>query len=373
MTSASKSSFFASIGQTFTDVSTADAQAAAAAAQASEEAAAAVLVQFNTHYLGAFASDPTLDDAGHALVAGALYFNTASNKIRLYTGAVWEDFDKVSSVAGRVGDVVLSHSDISGLAAVATSGLASDITGLAAVATSGSASDITGLAAVATSGAAADLSGLAPVATSGSATDLAAGTLSAARLPASGATAGTYGSTSNVVSFTVDATGRITAASTLTPAASAPALSSLTDVTITSVVNGQLLKWNGTKWVNVDHISALVFSFDGAGSAPTANSTCDLSVPFDCTIVSSTVQGDVAGSCVLDVWVAAFSTTTPPAVANTITASALPTLSSATGVQDSTLTGWTTAITAGQSVRVNVNSASTLTKITLTLKVKKTS
>jgi hypothetical protein len=65
---------------------------------------------------------------------------------------------------------------------------ASDVTGLAAVATSGAAADVSGLATVATTGAAADVSGLATVATSGSAADLGTGTLPAARLPNPSAT-----------------------------------------------------------------------------------------------------------------------------------------------------------------------------------------
>lgn len=74
------------------------------------------------------------------------------------------------------------------------------------------------LAAVATSGAYGDLSGrptLAAVATSGSASDLGAGTLPAARLPTSGATAGSYGSGSQIPVVTVDATGRITSVTTV--------------------------------------------------------------------------------------------------------------------------------------------------------------
>jgi hypothetical protein len=107
---------------------------------------------------------------------------------------------------------------------------------------------------------------------------------------------------------------------------------------------------------NVRTTAALVFSFDGSGGTPAANSTCDLYVPFACTIIAATTLSDISGSCVLDVWVKAFSTSTPPAVGQTITASALPTLSSATGANDTTLTGWT---------------KSTLTRIVLTITVLK--
>lgn len=122
---------------------------------------------------------------------------------------------------------------------------------------------------------------------------------------------------------------------------------------------------------NVRTTAGLVFAFDGNGAAPPANSTVDLYVPFACTIIAATTLADVSGSCVLDIWVKAFSTSSPPAVGQTITAAALPTLSTATGANDTTLTGWTTSIPAGSMVRVNVNSASILTRIVLTLTVLK--
>jgi hypothetical protein len=59
----------------------------------------------------------------------------------------------------------------------------------------------------------------------------------------------------------------------------------------------------------------------------------------------------------------------PPTVTNTITASAKPTLSSAAKSQDSTLTGWTTSISAGDVLAFHVDSASTVTRVNLVLTV----
>lgn len=44
---------------------------------------------FDDRYLGAKASAPTLDNDGQALIAGALYFNTTSDAMFVYTGSGW--------------------------------------------------------------------------------------------------------------------------------------------------------------------------------------------------------------------------------------------------------------------------------------------
>ena len=71
---------------------------------------------------------------------------------------------------------------------------------------------------------------LAAVATSGSATDLTTGTLPATRLPATTVTPGSYGTASAVPQFTVDATGRLTAAAPVNIAVGAGAVSGLAAV-----------------------------------------------------------------------------------------------------------------------------------------------
>jgi hypothetical protein len=44
---------------------------------------------FDDRYLGAKSSNPTLDNDGNALLAGALYYNTTVPEMRLYTGSAW--------------------------------------------------------------------------------------------------------------------------------------------------------------------------------------------------------------------------------------------------------------------------------------------
>ena len=70
---------------------------------------------------------------------------------------------------------------------------------------------------------------------------------------------------------------------------------------------------------------------------------------------------------VLDLWMG--TTGNVPTVSDTITASAKPTLSTAVIANDTTLTGWTTAVVAGNNFIVNVDSVSTATMVLLALKL----
>lgn len=106
---------------------------------------------------------------------------------------------------------------------------------------------------------------------------------------------------------------------------------------------------------------------DGGGSAITTGLKAYLEVPFACTIKSVTLLADVSGSIVIDIWKDTYGNF-PPVVADSITASAKPTLSG-TKSQDTTLTGWTTSVAAGDTLAFNVDSVATVTKVNLSLKV----
>ena len=66
------------------------ADTAKTAAQAAQTAAEAAADNFDDTYLGAKASDPTVDNDGDALTAGDLYFNTSSNELKVYNGSSWQ-------------------------------------------------------------------------------------------------------------------------------------------------------------------------------------------------------------------------------------------------------------------------------------------
>ena len=69
--------------------SASNASTSATAAQTAQAAAEAALDAFTDTYLGAFSSDPTLDNDGNALSAGDLYFSTAISRLKVYSGSAW--------------------------------------------------------------------------------------------------------------------------------------------------------------------------------------------------------------------------------------------------------------------------------------------
>ncbi len=118
-------------------------------------------------------------------------------------------------------------------------------------------------------------------------------------------------------------------------------------------------------------MAAIEYVFDGGGAVLTTGIKGDVRIPFACTINSVTLLADQAGSIVIDIWKDTYANY-PPTVADTITAAAKPTLSAASKSEDTTLTGWTTSIAAGDTLRFNVDSVTTCTRVVLILKVTKT-
>lgn len=111
---------------------------------------------------------------------------------------------------------------------------------------------------------------------------------------------------------------------------------------------------------------------DGGGSAITTGIKGDLG-PFDfpCEIEAVSLLADQSGSIVIDIWKDSYASF-PPTAADSITASAPPTISGATKSQDATLTGWTKSIAVGDVLRFNVDSVATVQRVALALKLRKT-
>jgi hypothetical protein len=91
------------------------AASSASSASASADAALTALDNFDDRYLGQKASDPTVDNDGNALIAGALYFNTTDSVMNVYEGSIW-----VAAYASLSGALVAAN-NLSDLASVVTS------------------------------------------------------------------------------------------------------------------------------------------------------------------------------------------------------------------------------------------------------------
>lgn len=103
--------------------------------------------EFNTIYLGAKATAPTLDNDGNALIVGALYFNTVTDIMYSWDGTVW-----ISAIAGANTATTDTNQTITGVKTF-TQPIVGSVTGNAATATTLATSrtfnlsgDVTGIA-----------------------------------------------------------------------------------------------------------------------------------------------------------------------------------------------------------------------------------
>jgi hypothetical protein len=84
------------------------------------------------------------------------------------------------------------------------------------------------------------------------------------------------------------------------------------------------------------------------------------------TITGVELTADTSTTSVIDCWVDSYSNF-PPDNSDTITGGNEPTITASTKSQDTTLTDWTTSISAGDYVKINVDSNDNATKLYLTL------
>ncbi len=112
--------------------------------------------------------------------------------------------------------------------------------------------------------------------------------------------------------------------------------------------------------------SAIFYTIDGGGTAIGTGAKGQLNIPVNCTITGWVLTADQSGSAVVDVLrstYGAFPTTA------SIAGSDKPTLSSVQKNENlGPLSGWgSTALLAGDQLQFNVNSATTVTRLNLTL------
>lgn len=101
----------------------------------------------------------------------------------------------------------------------------------------------------------------------------------------------------------------------------------------------------------------VVYELDGGGSDLTTGFTRYIRVPRAGTITKWTLLADVGGSIVIDVWKDTFANY-PPTDSDSITGGNEPELSTDDEAEDSTLTGWSTSVSAGDVLGFIVDSVS---------------
>jgi hypothetical protein len=222
--SASSSSSAAGVSATLAESSATSASASASSAASSatnaqtySESAATSATnaansydQFDDRYLGAKSSAPTLDNDGNALLTGALYWNSTDDKMYSWSGSAWVAITGAGS-SGTVTSVGMSVPT-----GLTVSGVPITTAGTIALTYSAGYS--------------------IPTTTKQSNWDDAYTFVTA--FPSQTGNSGKY--------LTTDGS----ALSWATVTGGATNLDSLTDVVITSPASGQVLKYNGTNWIN---------------------------------------------------------------------------------------------------------------------------
>jgi hypothetical protein len=143
------------------------------------------------------------------------------------------------------------------------------------------------------------------------------------------------------------------------------------DYTITLPAAGgaanDVLQFDGSQNASfVNNTRTLNFVIDGGGSAITTGIKGHIVLDANFTVTGWTVIADQSGSIVVDVNRATY--TNFPTTAS-IAGTELPTLSSVQKNEDLTLSSWTTTLSARDVLEFEVDSASTVTRVTVALRL----
>lgn len=98
-TNAAASESAAAASESNAATSETNAAASATAALAAQTQTESIFDQFGDQYLGAHASDPSLDNDGDPLNSGDIYWNTTNNTLRFYNGTAWVAPETIATTA----------------------------------------------------------------------------------------------------------------------------------------------------------------------------------------------------------------------------------------------------------------------------------
>lgn len=133
---------------------------------------------------------------------------------------------------------------------------------------------------------------------------------------------------------------------------------------------GVARKTAANTWELDEGVTVIPFVANNNGTVFNTGILGEIEVPFACTITGVALLAGQTGSIVIDIWKDSYANY-PPTDADSITASAPPTISNSIKSVDTTLTGWTTAVAAGDILRFNIDSVTSITRFTLSLRVKR--
>ena len=143
----------------------------------------------------------------------------------------------------------------------------------------------------------------------------------------------------------------------------------------TSTTKNTNLNADAVDGIDGDDLKVHTFNFiiDGGGSAITTGEKGHIVVDVDCTILSWTLLADAPGSIVIDVWKDTYANFPPTNDDAMPGAGKEPTLSSVQKNQDTDVTDWADyTIDAGDVLAFNIDSATTVKRVVLSLKVQLT-
>ncbi len=116
--------------------------------------------------------------------------------------------------------------------------------------------------------------------------------------------------------------------------------------------------------------SGMNFIIDGGGSVITTGVKGDVLIPFGTRILAAYLLADQSGSIKLDIWKAVYNNY-PPTDADTITGGQEPEISStdkwSSGEDNAIMAAWDRDIKFLDTLRINVDSVTTITRVTLAL------
>lgn len=119
--------------------------------------------------------------------------------------------------------------------------------------------------------------------------------------------------------------------------------------------------------INDTVTEVLTFIINGNGSEIADGVAGDLYVPYAHTITAVTALADQSGSIVVDIWNDTYANYPPTDADSLPGAGTPPTISSTTKSKDTTLTSWDTTVPADSTLRFNVDSATTITRVVVAI------